>query len=264
LKLNFEGVDEIALFSVFEYYCVGGRYTTYHFGRFVLAFDPGVFSMVERILVVSYVDLGQQKESAMFKSICLFVSLVVRFVCCLIIAALVKRVIDALVVFEDRTGVVYGNKYWYLNGELHREDGPARECANGDKYWYLNGKFHREDGPAVEFANGAKYWYLNGKFHREDGPAVEYANGTKYWYLNGKQHREDGPAIEYANGDKSWYLNGKLHREDGPAIECADGYKEWWLNGKRLTKQEFLARQQDNCDGKTVEIDGKKYRLQLI
>ena len=35
--------------------------------------------------------------------------------------------------------------------------------ANGDKYWYLNGKLHREDGPAVEYANGSKFWYLNGK-----------------------------------------------------------------------------------------------------
>ena len=33
--------------------------------------------------------------------------------------------------------------------------------ANGDKYWYLNGKRHREDGPAVEFADGSKWWYLN-------------------------------------------------------------------------------------------------------
>ena len=41
-----------------------------------------------------------------------------------------------------------GNKSWYLNGKLHREDGPAREWANGDKVWYLNGKLHREDGPA--------------------------------------------------------------------------------------------------------------------
>ena len=35
--------------------------------------------------------------------------------------------------------------------------------ANGDKFWYLNGKLHREDGPAREWANGSKYWYLNGK-----------------------------------------------------------------------------------------------------
>ena len=59
------------------------------------------------------------------------------------------------------------------------------DVANGSKHWYLNGKLHREDGPAIEYPNGDKRWYLNGKLHREDGPAVEYANGNKYWYLNG-------------------------------------------------------------------------------
>jgi hypothetical protein len=31
-----------------------------------------------------------------------------------------------------------GDKYWYLNGDLHREDGPAFETPNGDKEWWLN------------------------------------------------------------------------------------------------------------------------------
>jgi hypothetical protein len=53
------------------------------------------------------------------------------------------------------------------------------------KRWYLNGNLHREDGPAVEYADESKLWYLNDKLHREDGPAVEHANGSKYWYLNG-------------------------------------------------------------------------------
>jgi hypothetical protein len=35
--------------------------------------------------------------------------------------------------------------------------------ANGDKSWWLNGKMHREDGPAYEGADGSKAWYLNGK-----------------------------------------------------------------------------------------------------
>jgi len=47
----------------------------------------------------------------------------------------------------------------------------------------LDGEFHREDGPAVEYANGAKMWYLYGIPHREDGPAKEYFNGDKEWYL---------------------------------------------------------------------------------
>ena len=62
---------------------------------------------------------------------------------------------------------------------------------NGDKAWYLNGKLHREDGPAIEHSDGNNFWYLNGKYHREDGPAVEYADGDKYWYLNGKRLTEE-------------------------------------------------------------------------
>ena len=34
----------------------------------------------------------------------------------------------------------FGTKYWYLNGLLHREDGPAAEYWNGTKRWRLNGK----------------------------------------------------------------------------------------------------------------------------
>ena len=62
--------------------------------------------------------------------------------------------------------------------------------ANGDKYWYLNGKIHREDGPAIDRANGDKFWALKGKIHREDGPAIEYADGVKSWYLNGHKLTE--------------------------------------------------------------------------
>ena len=57
----------------------------------------------------------------------------------------------------------------------------------GDKLWYINGKLHREDSPAIKYANGTKFWYLNGHLHREDGPAIEYASGTKEWFLNGQE-----------------------------------------------------------------------------
>ena len=80
-----------------------------------------------------------------------------------------------------------GNKEWYLDGELHREDGPAIEYTNGDKRWYLNGKHHREGSPAIELANGHKEWYLNGVIHREDGPAIERASGHKEWWLNNEK-----------------------------------------------------------------------------
>lgn len=91
------------------------------------------------------------------------------------------------------------------------------ECRidpNGEKHWLLNGNFHREDGPAIERPNGTKLWFLNNKLHREDGPAIEYFNGTKEWYLNGELHREDGPAVEEPDGTKYWFLNGnKIHPE---------------------------------------------------
>jgi hypothetical protein len=80
---------------------------------------------------------------------------------------------------------------------------------DGDKRWYLNGQLHREDGPAIEHINGDKFWYLNGKRHREDGPACEYAYGDKEWYLNDKLHREDGPAYKGASGYREWHYYGK-------------------------------------------------------
>ena len=80
-----------------------------------------------------------------------------------------------------------GDKEWFLNEDLHREDGPAIEKINGDKYWFINGKRHREDGPAAEWVSGGKQWWLNGKLHREDGPAIEWSTGAKYWYLHGKR-----------------------------------------------------------------------------
>ena len=89
-------------------------------------------------------------------------------------------------------------------------------------------------------------------------------NGTKRWYNEqGQRHREDGPAIDCANGTKYWYHNDKRHREDGPAVERTNGTKEWYLNGKELTEAEVNARTK-SCDGKVVEIDGKKYKLQEV
>jgi hypothetical protein len=60
-----------------------------------------------------------------------------------------------------------GTKFWYFNGKLHREDGPAIEDANGDKCWYINGQLHRKDGPAVEYEDGYKAWWINGKLVTE-------------------------------------------------------------------------------------------------
>ena len=83
----------------------------------------------------------------------------------------------------------------------------------GEKLWYKDGKLHRDDGPAMEYAHGRKDWYKEGKRHRENGPAFEGFNGDKHWFKEGKRHREDGPACDYVNGDKEWWLNGIEYSE---------------------------------------------------
>jgi len=51
--------------------------------------------------------------------------------------------------------------------------------GRGTKEWYLNGKLHRTDGPAIEWANGYKAWYLNGKKYTEEDwkNQVEFEKG---------------------------------------------------------------------------------------
>lgn len=94
------------------------------------------------------------------------------------------------------------------------------------------------------YADGAKEWRVNDKLHREDGPAYEGADGTKFWYRYGKRSREDGPAVI---------------RAAGPSY----GTKEWWIDGKKLSEAEFNQRT-NSCNGKIVEIEGKKYELREV
>jgi len=97
----------------------------------------------------------------------------------------------------------YGN-YGENNGPVGetKEEPEMVVSEYGNRWWYLDGKLHRKDGPAVEHYDGTKRWYLNGKRHREDGPAVEWANGDKFWFLNGKRVTEeevigkDNPCVE--------------------------------------------------------------------
>lgn len=96
---------------------------------------------------------------------------------------------------KNYTGIAVfsnGDKYWYKNGELHREDGPAREYANGIKAWWVDGKRHRIDGPAVEDKNFGNSWYIKGKLHRIDGPAYEPCSGGYYgekeWWVDGEKY----------------------------------------------------------------------------
>ena len=65
------------------------------------------------------------------------------------------------------------------------------EHPDGTKEWYLNGWLHRVDGPAIEHPDGTKYWYLNGERHRTNGPAIKHPNGREYWYINDKRYTKE-------------------------------------------------------------------------
>ncbi len=56
--------------------------------------------------------------------------------------------------------------------------------------WFLDGELHREDGPAVIYSDGTEHWYLNGDLHREDGPAIKLTTGTEQWFINGTRLTE--------------------------------------------------------------------------
>lgn len=66
----------------------------------------------------------------------------------------------------------------------------VRVYKGGTRHWWINGKLHREDGPAYEGANGSRSWWINGKRHREDGPAIEGADGSREWWINGNNMTE--------------------------------------------------------------------------
>ena len=105
----------------------------------------------------------------------------------------------------------------YIKYEVH-------EYSDGTKHWYLNGKLHREDGPAVEYSDGIKHWYLNGKLHREDGPAVGFWSGNKHWYLNGMSYGKSAYQAEMAkrNSIGASSCSGKTVTIDGKEYKLTE------------------------------------------
>lgn len=57
--------------------------------------------------------------------------------------------------------------------------------------YYLDGQLHRLDGPALEWLDGTKRWKKAGKLHCLSGPAEEYADGSRYWWVEGNEYSEE-------------------------------------------------------------------------
>ncbi len=123
----------------------------------------------------------------------------------------------------------YNNVCYIKNGKLHRENGPAVECADGTKSWWVNDERHREDGPAVEFAGGSKEWFVDGKqySYNEYKRMMARAGGATLlnWYEFDTRDLKDGCYMSH-EGDICYIKNGHYYVPNGYAIVWADGRKE--------------------------------------
>lgn len=160
----------------------------------------------------------------------------------------------------------YIQKVHYVNGEVHRLDGPAiinyiksnscDESYLNKELWYKNDIQHRNgDKPAVKTYNRfgnlieVKY-FVEGKRHKNNGASVVsfYNDGSvcclRYYKNNILSDLEKPSIIEfYTNGKKkyeAYYFNNRAHRDNGAAI--IEYYKDGTIREERYYKNGDLCR----------------------
>ena len=78
------------------------------------------------------------------------------------------------------------------------------EVKGWGTFYFVNGVIHREDGPALKHINGTKEWFINGKRHSLDGPAIEWHTGNVEYYIEGVEYSTkkefEAAAYLYKNG----------------------------------------------------------------
>jgi antitoxin component YwqK of YwqJK toxin-antitoxin module len=97
-----------------------------------------------------------------------------------------------------------GDVVYFLDGKVHRINGPAVICQGVLFIWAKNGKVHRDDLPAVETQDDSlQIYYEDGFKHRVNGPAVISGNTKEYWIYNRQFIDED----EYVNESRGTILD---------------------------------------------------------
>lgn len=69
---------------------------------------------------------------------------------------------------NGRHVIAGGTQIYILNGQKHRENGPAEISTTGYKAWFWHGERHRKDGPAVVYADSSVEYWERGKFLRRE------------------------------------------------------------------------------------------------
>ena len=88
-----------------------------------------------------------------------------------------------------------------FTGVCYRED-REKIC------YYLEGLLHREDGPAVVYDNGTQEWWVKGSRHRLDGPAIYYSENIvkKYGHISSRMYWINGSNYS----ESSFYNHSKV------------------------------------------------------
>ena len=92
--------------------------------------------------------------------------------------------------------------YYYYDFEDRETFTGVVKDKSGTIAHYVNGKIHRDNGPPVEYRKGKRWykeWFMNNRLHRDNGPAVEDISGHKAWWFNGEHY---GYSDDYTN--ESW------------------------------------------------------------
>lgn len=133
------------------------------------------------------------------------------------------------------------------NGTPHADDGLPAVHRRGEDYWYCNGEIHREDGPAVVIRVGdsLRYeaWFQNGQPSRENGlpHAVEHLGGRRRIEVRLGQNGEE---------DQVSYFNGSPTAE--PVV----------MRGKAFTVYEVTDSDTNfDRDGVTYDLEEKERHL---
>jgi hypothetical protein len=98
------------------------------------------------------------------------------------------------------------------DGNLHRDNGPARKWVDGNKEYFQHGIYSRSDGPA--FVWGKSYEYIvNGKTHNPHGVALYRAKKVAIGMPEVKEYWLDGIKVSKQQWElerKKWLSNGTV------------------------------------------------------
>ena len=131
---------------------------------------------------------------------------------------------------DDLPAVIHkdGSREWWVHGkrlrwdprnptELRCDPSTGNYEVSATRIWHnIDGEIHRDSGPAVIHFNGTKEWWKHGERYRDNGlPTVETPGGMKMWHnRQGQLHREGLPAL-IGPGGPEWWLHGI--RQEAPS-----------------------------------------------